>query len=69
MTDNKNNPATSPPAGARADAPEQTNLSRRYGDIGIEAVAAAVKYAGALKDPPHRPEAPRIDQRFVEAGA
>jgi len=46
---------------------EHTNLSYRYGTIGIEAVAAAVRYAGARKNPAYAPAAqPRIDQRFLE---
>jgi hypothetical protein len=46
---------------------EHTNLSYRYGSIGIEAVAAAVRYAGARKNPAYAPAAqPRVDQRFIE---
>jgi hypothetical protein len=32
-----------------------TNLSYRYGSIGIEAVAAAVRYAGTGKNPAYAP--------------
>jgi hypothetical protein len=46
---------------------EQTNLSYRYGTIGIEAVAAAVRYCGTGKAPATAPTTQRIDQRFVES--
>lgn len=46
---------------------EQTNLSYRYGTIGIEAVAAAARYTGARKQPTDAQPAHRIDQRFVES--
>lgn len=47
---------------------EQTQLSRRYGSIGIEAVAAAARYADRHKNPAY-PQATvtRIDLRFVES--
>ena len=45
---------------------EQTNLDHRYGKIGILAVAAAVRYAGAGKNPAYAPVVPRIDQRLAE---
>lgn len=45
---------------------ERPNLSYRYGTIGIEAVAAAVRYAGPGKGPADTPAAQRIDQRFLE---
>ena len=52
----------------RSEGPrEQTNLDYRYGEIGILAVAAAVRYAGDGKSPADAPAAPRIDQRFVES--
>jgi hypothetical protein len=61
---------TSKPAERRESQPaetrsEQTNLSYRYGTIGIEAVAAAVRYCGTGKA--SAPATPRIDQRFVES--
>jgi len=59
--------AASRPSEPRA---EQTNLSCRYGSIGIEAVAAAVQYAGGGKNPAYAPAVQqRIDLRFVEAAA
>jgi len=45
---------------------QDINLSYRYGSIGIEAVAAAVRYAGSPKNPAYAPTAQRIDQRFLE---
>jgi hypothetical protein len=48
---------------------EQTNLEVRYGEIGISAVAAAVRYADVTKKPADALAAPRVDQRFVEFAA
>ena len=47
---------------------EPTQLSHRYGTIGIQAVAAAARY-GDQRENQGRPSAPtsRIDQRFVES--
>ena len=46
-----------------------TSLDRRYGAIGILAVAAALRYAGTTKNAADAPVAPRIDLRFVEMAA
>jgi hypothetical protein len=47
---------------------EQTQLSRRYGSIGIEAVAAAARYTDRRTSPAHVQAAvTRIDLRFVES--
>ena len=43
---------------------DHSNLSRRYGSIGIQAVAAAARYADVRGKPD---TAHRIDQRFVES--
>jgi hypothetical protein len=48
---------------------EPTNLSGRYGAIGISAVAAAMRYAGATKNPAYAPVATRHDLRFTEFAA
>lgn len=48
---------------------EHTNLDHRYGEIGILAVAAAVRYAGVRKNPAYAPVATRVDQRFTEFAA
>lgn len=45
---------------------EQTNLDKCYGEIGILAVAAAVRYAGARKNPAYAPAVHRIDLRLAE---
>lgn len=44
---------------------EQVSLVYRYGTIGIEAVAAAARYAGGSKKA-DTPAALRIDPRFLE---
>lgn len=46
---------------------EHTNLSYRYGTIGIEAVAAAARYTTSRKQPGEAHAAQRIDLRFVES--
>jgi hypothetical protein len=51
---------------------DRTNLSRQYGSIGIQAVAAAARYSDRCKSPVHETTpAPasglRIDLRFVES--
>lgn len=45
---------------------QQSSLDRRYGKIGILAVAAAARYAGTGKKPAGAPRASQIDQRFIE---
>ena len=55
------------PTTGQATSPERPsvrqNLSYLYGSIGIQAVAAAARYA----DVREKPAAQRIDQRFVES--
>ena len=46
---------------------EQGNLSVQYGSIGIEAVAAAMRYAGSGKNPAYAPAVHRIDERLLES--
>jgi hypothetical protein len=49
---------------------EQINLDIRYGKIGISAVAAALRYSGAAKNPAYATEgASQIDERFQELAA
>lgn len=48
---------------------EHTNLDRRYGEIGISAVAAALRYSEISKNPAYAPVAVRIDWRSIEAAA
>lgn len=46
---------------------DKTELDRRYGQIGISAVAAAVRYQGEAKNPAYAPVAMRWDDRTEEA--
>jgi hypothetical protein len=48
-------------------ASEKTSLDCRYGQIGISAVAAAVRYQGAAKNPAYAPAAIKWDVRAEEA--
>ena len=48
---------------------EAPNLPGRYGEIGISAVAAALKFAGDVKNPAYAPVEPRLDARDYEAAA
>ena len=49
--------------------PEPANLDRRYGKIGIPAVAAALKYCTAGKKRSTSPSVSRIEERFIELAA
>jgi hypothetical protein len=55
------------PSGDAGSRHTDINLSYRYGSIGIEAVAAAVRYAGASKNPAYAPVATRIESRRHES--
>ena len=46
---------------------DSAGLQQRYGVIGIEAVAAAVRCSNFGKKPAEPQKAPRIDQRFEQA--
>jgi hypothetical protein len=46
---------------------EGTTLDRRYGQIGISAVAAAVRYQGAGKNQAYAPVAIKVNDRAGEA--
>jgi hypothetical protein len=48
-------------------AGERTSLDCRYGQIGISAVAAAVRYQGVAKNPAYAPVAIKWDARTEEA--
>lgn len=48
---------------------EPTDLDGRYGAIGIDAVAAALRFTGRGGRPADPPPAPRIDERFIELPA
>jgi hypothetical protein len=61
----KSNSAAQPDL--QAEAP---SLDRRYGKIGISAVAAALPYQSDAKNPAYAPVAPRQDdKRFAEMAA
>jgi hypothetical protein len=67
MTINTGSAESQEPRPLRSDqSREPTNLDCRYGDIGIEAVAAAAHYVGLGRRPADAPAAPQIDQRFIE---
>jgi hypothetical protein len=46
---------------------DRTSLDRCYGQIGISAVAAAVRYQGAAKNPAYAPVAIKWTERAEEA--
>ena len=50
----------------QASRPEAANLVRRYGQIGIGALTAALQYSTSLKKPSSAPAVTRLDERFVE---
>jgi len=54
-------------ANTTAKPAEGTPLDRRYGQIGISAVAAAARYQGAAKNPAYAPAPARWDERAEEA--
>jgi hypothetical protein len=49
--------------------PEPANLHRRYGKIGIPAVAAALQYCSAGKKRSTSRAVSRIEERFIELAA
>jgi hypothetical protein len=48
---------------------EQASLDRRYGEIGIPAVAAALRYQSDAKNPAYAPVVPRDDRWRNESAA
>jgi hypothetical protein len=48
---------------------EEPSLDHRYGQIGISAVAAALRYQSDAKKPANAPAAPRKDDAYAEARA
>ena len=63
------NKTTQKDSKARKLATEITSLDRRYGKIGISAVAAAVRYQGAGKNPAYAPSPVRRQERAEDAAA
>ncbi len=57
------------PASHNKRAAGQTPLQRRYGEIGISAVAAAVRYQGATKNPAYAPAPTNSSHDNSEAAA
>jgi hypothetical protein len=45
---------------------EDDRLDRRYGKIGIPAVAAAVAYQSEVKNPAYAPAVPEAEKRLTE---
>jgi hypothetical protein len=56
-------------ANDRKTAGESTALDRRYGKIGISAVAAAARYQGSAKNPAYAPSSNTWRDRIAEAAA
>jgi hypothetical protein len=68
MTDKKNTAQGQKPQQQQQAASGQPGLQHQYAAIGIEAVAAAVRYSNPGKKAAEPTTAPRIDQRFEQAG-
>jgi hypothetical protein len=49
--------------------PEQSSLVCRYGQIGIPALAAALRYATPAQNPTGTSAISRIEERFLERAA
>jgi hypothetical protein len=63
-------PAMKPKTKTRPDSKrDEPTLDRRYGKIGISAVAAALPYQSNAKNPADAPVAHRDDERFGEVAA
>ena len=48
---------------------ETSNLTVRYGAIGIPAVAAALRYSETAKNPAYAPVVPQVNRKLVERAA
>jgi hypothetical protein len=59
--------ANSKKLGQPEETREEANLDRRYGEIGISAVAAAVRYRCENKNPAYAPVVHRLSKRDEEA--
>jgi hypothetical protein len=58
-----------PKKGHRETHSETTALAGCYGQIGISAVAAAVRYQGSSKNPAYAPASSQWRHRLAEAAA
>jgi hypothetical protein len=52
-----------------APRPEDKRLDHRYGEIGISALAAALRYLGETKNPAYAPVERQPDERYEDADA
>jgi hypothetical protein len=59
----------SPPASRDGDKREKLELERRYGSIGIPAVAAAARYSGEARNPAYAPAAATNVRQHEDAAA
>jgi hypothetical protein len=48
---------------------EENRLDHRYGEIGISALVAALRYLGETKNPAYAPVEPHRDERYTDAAA
>jgi hypothetical protein len=48
---------------------QDDGLDRHYGEIGISALAAALRYLGETKNPAYAPVEPQPDDRYVDEAA
>lgn len=55
--------------GPKTETPPSQNLTVQYGKIGIPAVAAALRYCDAGRNPAYAPVVPRNDHRLFEMAA
>jgi hypothetical protein len=59
-------PNAKAPISRPASGDRPIGLDYRYGEIGIVAVAAALRYSSTGRTPADAPAAPRLEQRFIE---
>ena len=43
-----------------------TDLDQHYGQIGISALAAAIRYKGETRNPAYSPAIPSLDERLLD---
>jgi hypothetical protein len=49
-----------------APRPPEDRLDHRYGEIGISALAATLRYLGDTKNPAYAPVDPQPDERYAD---
>jgi hypothetical protein len=52
-----------------APRPQEDRLDHRYGEIGISALVATLRYLGDTKNPAYAPVDPQPDERYVDVSA